>query len=235
MIKDNPLVSIIVPTYNEKENIIPLIEQIHAQLKDTRHQIIVVDDQSKDGTYQIVCDHKYDYVRPILRTAKPSLAGSIRTGLEAADGDVFVLMDSDFNHQPKYIPQMIRNLEFYDCVVGSRFIYGGSMDSRWRHLLSWIFNIFVRLITGKYITDCLYGFLAMPRSVMEKIDYDKVFWGYGDYCIRLLYYLQEMDVEILQIPVVNGRRLKGQGNTGFLKVFVQYTRETFKLALRERL
>jgi dolichol-phosphate mannosyltransferase len=228
------LISVIVPTFNEKSNIIPLIEGIHHELKGLDHQIVVVDDNSPDGTFDIVLQQKYSFVKPILRKTDPSLAKSIRTGLEAADGDIFVVMDSDFNHQPKYIRQMVMNLEFYDVVVASRFVYGGLMDGRIRHLLSWCFNIFVRLMTGKFITDSLYGFWASRRSVIEKLDYDKIFWGYGDYCIRLMYYLQEQDMKILQFPAVNGKRLKGQGNSRFLKVFVQYTRETFGLVWREK-
>ena len=64
---------------------------------------------------------------------------------------------------------------------------------------------------------------------MEKIDYDHVFWGYGDYCIRLMYYLQENRENILQFPAVNGHRMAGEGNSRFLKVFYQYMRETIRL------
>ena len=130
---------------------------------------------------------------------------------------------------------MVKNLEFYNVVAGSRYVYGGGMDSWWRHNLSWVFNLFVRFGTGKYMTDTLYGFFAIHRSVMEKMDYDKIFWGYGDYCIRLMYYLQQKKYTILQIPVINGRRLRGVSNSRFLKVFGQYTWETFKLVVRERL
>ncbi len=228
-------VSVIVPTFNEKDNILPLIEALHQELSGIRHQVVVVDDNSPDGTYRLVCEKKHDFLKPVLRTTEPGLAQSIRAGLEAADGNVFVVMDSDFNHQPKYIPRMVENLNYYDCVTASRFVYGGLMDSRSRHILSWLFNIFVRLMTGKFITDSLYGFFAIHRRVMEKIDYDKVFWGYGDYCIRLMYYLQERNAEVLQIPAVNGRRLKGTGNNRFLGVFAQYTRETLRLFWRERL
>ena len=231
----NTLISVIVPTFNERGNILLLIEQIHKELSDFTHEIVVVDDNSPDGTYQLVCEQKHSFVKPLLRTENPGLAYSIRFGLEHAAGDIFVVMDSDFNHQPKYIPQMIKNLEFYDAVSGSRFLYGGAMDSRARHILSWAFNIFVRIVTGKYITDSLYGFFAIHRSVMAKLDYDKIFWGYGDYCIRLMYYLQEFNTPILQIPVVNGRRLRGQANARFLRTFCQYTTETFKLFLRERM
>ena len=228
-----PFVSVIVPCFNEKDNIVPLIEAIHRELSFCRHQVVVVDDNSPDGTYQLVCEKKFNFVKPVLRTTDPSLAKSIRTGLENADGDVFIIMDSDFNHQPKYLPLMVKNLEFYHCVLGSRFVYGGGMDSRLRHVLSWIFNIWVRLLTQKFVTDSLYGFVAIRRSVMKRIDYDKVFWGYGDYCIRLMYYLQQMNAEILQFPAVNGKRLKGKGNSNFLKVFKQYAWETLSLVYRE--
>jgi len=230
-----PRISVIVPTFNERENIIPLIDGIHQQLEGLDHQIVVVDDNSPDGTFTTVQAGGHSFVKAVLRKTDPGLAKSIRTGLEAADGDIFVVMDSDFNHQPVYIRQMIVNLEFYEAVVASRFVYGGLMDDRLRHLLSWSFNIFVRMLTGKYVTDSLYGFYAIRRRDMEKLDYDKIFWGYGDYCIRLMYYLQENQARILQIPAVNGRRLKGAGNSRFLKVFMQYSRETVRLMWRERI
>lgn len=229
-----PFVSVIVPTFNERENILVLIEKINLELSDIDHEIVIVDDNSPDGTYNIVNEKKLPFVKTVLRKSDPSLAKSIRTGLENANGNVFVVMDSDFNHQPKYIPRMVKNLDFYGCVSASRFVYGGLMSSRSRHILSWIFNIFVRSVTGKFITDNLYGFFAIRKEIIEKLDYDKIFWGHGDYCIRLMYYLQEQDVEILQFPAINGKRLKGQGNSRFFKVFVQYTRATFSLVWREK-
>jgi dolichol-phosphate mannosyltransferase len=228
-------VSIIVPTFNEKGNILALIEGIHHELSGIAHEIIVVDDNSPDGTYALVMAQGHLFVNAILRKEEPSLAYSIRDGIKSAKGNILVVMDSDFNHQPKYIPQMIKNLEFYDVVVASRFVYGGAMDSRARHLLSWVFNVFVRVVTGGSITDSLYGFFAIHRAVLEKTEYEKIFWGYGDYCIRLMFYLQRMRVNILQIPTINGKRLKGQSNGRFLQTFLQYTRETLKLVINEQL
>lgn len=224
-------VSVIVPCYNERGNIIPLIEAIHTELSHIKHQIVVVDDNSPDGTYEAVKNLNYDFVKPILRTENRGFANSIRCGLENADGNVFVVMDSDFNHQPKYLPFMVKNMEFYECVSASRFMYGGAMDTRFRHYASWIFNIFVRIMTRKYITDSLYGYFAIQKEVMERIDYDKIFWGYGDYCIRLMYYLQENKTEVLQFPAVNGRRLAGEGNSRFIAVLIKYTYATIKLSL----
>lgn len=227
-------VSVIVPCYNEKGNIVALIEAIHENLLFVKHQIVVVDDNSPDGTYEAVKNLNYDFVKPILRTENRGFANSIRCGLENADGNIFVVMDSDFNHQPKYLPFMVKNIEFYDCVSASRFMYGGSMDSRFRHYASWIFNIFIRIMTRKYITDSLYGYFAIKRETIESIEYDKVFWGYGDYCIRLMYYLQENKANILQFPAVNGVRLAGEGNSRFVKVLCQYTMATFKLVFSKQ-
>lgn len=225
----NQFVSIILPCYNERENILALVLAIHEVLIEYPHEILVVDDNSPDGTYPAIVEKNYEFVTPILRTEKKGFANSIRCGIEKAKGEILIIMDSDFNHQPKYLPFMINSLNFYDCVSGSRFVYGGSMESRLRHLLSWMFNIYVRIMTGGHITDSLYGFLALKKDVIEKINYDSVFWGYGDYCIRLLYYLQQQQSSILQFPAVNGIRLSGEGNSNFLKVFKQYFIEVLKL------
>lgn len=228
-------ISVILPTYNEKEGIFYLIDAIHNELSLYDHEILVVDDNSPDGTYNAVMNADLPYTRAILRREDRGLAKSIRCGLENAEGDVFVVMDSDFNHQPKYIPFMIQSLSHYECVTASRFLYGGSMNNRTRHMLSWIFNIFVRFTTGGWITDNLYGYFAIERENMEKLSYDDIFWGYGDYCIRLMYFLQQQKANILQFPAVNGDRRHGQGNSNFIRVFMQYTVETLKLTFKERI
>jgi len=228
-------VSIVLPSYNEKGNLLQLIPQIHQNMTDKQHEIIVVDDNSPDGTYKAVLDLELPFVRAILRVKDRGLANSIRCGLEIAKGDAYVVMDSDFNHRPEYLPFMIDALSYYDCVTASRFVYGGRMDSRLRHILSWIFNIFTRVITGGYITDNLYGYYAVRKTAMEKLSYDRIFWGYGDYFIRLLYYLQKDGVNILQFPAANGKRLSGKGNSKFIGIFKQYFLEVIKLAFKGRL
>jgi dolichol-phosphate mannosyltransferase len=229
------LVSIVVPTYNEGGNIVPLVGAIHAALRDYEHEILVVDDNSPDGTYNIVADLGYDFLRPILRTENRGFANSIRCGLENAKGSILIVMDSDFNHQPKYLPFMVDALDYYDCVLASRFVYSGSMGHRTRHLLSWTFNIFVRIVTGGMVTDTLYGYFSVRKESLAILDFNKIFWGYGDYCIRLMYYLQRQKAKILQFPAINGKRLKGEGNSNFFKVFFQYFTEVMKLVWRERI
>ena len=228
-------VSVVLPTYNEKGNVIPLIKEIHKNLEGYQHEIIVADDNSPDGTYEAVKSLNYDFVKPILRTENKGFANSIRCGIEHASGNVITVMDSDFNHQPEYLPFMIDNIQYYDCVTASRFLYGGAMDSRLRHYLSWIFNIFTRILTGGRITDSLYGYFAIKRDTLNTLDFDKVFWGYGDYCIRLFYFLQVNRKNVLQFPAINGKRIDGEGNSRFLNVLFQYTKAVLKLTLKERL
>ena len=131
--KPEDFVSVVLPCYNEKGNILALIDAINNELHFIAHEIIVVDDNSPDGTFLHVHEKNIPFVKPVLRTSDPSLAKSIRRGLEEAKGNILVVMDSDFNHQPLYLPMMIKNMEFYDCVSGSRFVYGGGMDKRWKH------------------------------------------------------------------------------------------------------
>lgn len=225
-------VSVILPCFNERGGIMQLITTIHETLHDYDHEVLLVDDNSPDGTYQFVADQNLPYVKAILRPSDPSLGKSIRTGLEQATGNVFVVMDSDFNHQPKDIPVLIDNLKYFECVCASRFVYGGDMGNKFRHLSSWIFNIFSRIMTRTDITDSLFGFWAAKRPVIESLDYDKVFYGYGDYCIRMMYYLQKNKTTILQIPGVLGRRIAGQGNTRLIRTLLKYSVAVMKLALQ---
>lgn len=229
------MISVILPAYNERENLPKLIAEIETALGDQPHEVLVVDDNSPDGTKDLIQSLALPSTRIVPRSGPRGLAASIWDGIQASQGKIVVIMDSDFNHSPKYIPFMVANLAFYDCVSGSRFLYGGSMDSQIRYISSWVFNIFTRVATRGAITDSLYGFLAIHRSVLDQCPPEKIFWGYGDYCIRLMFYLQKMNRSVLQFPVINGRRLHGQANSRLFKVLAQYTTEVFRLVLAERI
>lgn len=228
-------ISIILPTFNEKENVLALIKAIHEHLNIYDHEIIIVDDNSPDGTYEAVMREEDARLKCLLRKKEKSLARSIRCGIEASDGDLLVVMDSDFNHQPRYLKPMIEALEHYDCVVASRFLPGGKMDNPLRHALSWIFNRYILWITRGEVSDNLYGFFAVRREVMQRCDYGKIFFGYGDYFIRLMYYFQRNEISIYQVPAVNGARRQGQGNRQFLKTAWQYFLAVHALVFKERL
>lgn len=227
------LVSVILPAFNERGSIVPLVQEILQTLADVPVEVLVVDDNSPDGTAALVRQTfaSRPEVRVIVRTADRGFARSIRTGIEQAAGDVIVVMDSDGNHQPRYLPFMIGALGHYDCVMGSRFVYGGKMSPRSRHLLSWLFNVFVRCVTRGQITDNLYGYFAIRTSLLRRCNLDTIFVGYGEYFIRLLYQLQKMNLDILQFPAVNGQRRAGAGNQRFWQTFRVYFAATWRLAL----
>lgn len=229
------MISIILPAYNERENVIPLSKEIHEILENNQHEIIIVDDNSPDGTYQALIELNKPYILPILRTEDRGFAKSIRCGIENAKGDIIIIMDSDFNHQPQYLPFMLDSLNYYDCVSASRFLYGGKMGHRGRHLLSWLFNVFVRIMTRGKITDSLYGYFAIKTIFLKDLKFDEIFYGYGEYCIRLFYYFQKKELKVLQFPAINGERKNGEGNSKFLNVFKKYFFATIKLAMKERL
>ncbi len=228
------LISVILPCYNERENVTQLVVAIHNELINYPHEILVVDDNSPDGTYQAMIELNYPYVMPILRTADKGFAKSIRCGIENAKGDYIVVMDSDFNHMPKYLPIMIDNLKYFDCVIGSRFLYFPIEKhySTSRIVTSWMFNLFIRIVLGSKVTENLFGFYAIRKEAIHKCDFDKIFWGFGDYFIRLLFYLQKNNCSILQIPAIFGNRKFGEGNKRLFARIIRYTKETFILRFR---
>jgi len=235
-LSEHALVSVILPCFNEHKNILPLIKEIHdiLTLWNWEHEIVVVDDNSPDGTYDIVKAEALPFVKAVLRKDMPSLGGSIRTGIENAKGEILVFMDSDFNHAPEYLPILLANLNFYDCASATRFVYGGSSHNKFRFFLSWIFNIGVRITTRHFITDTLFGYLAIKKEILTKVDFQKIFYGQGDYCIRLMYYLQLLKISILQIPAIHTARVHGAGNTRFLRTLLLYSRETLKLGFKRK-
>jgi dolichol-phosphate mannosyltransferase len=232
-------ISVILPTYNEIGNILVLIDDINKTLVGEDYEIVVVDDNSQDGTYQAVADLECPYVKSFRRTEGKGLANSIKYGLLKSEGSIVVVMDSDLNHRVCYLPFMIYALSHFDCVTASRFLYGGGMGSSWtnqiRNALSWLFNIFIRVMTGTLISDSLYGYFAIRKAVIDECCIDKIFWGYGDYFIRLMFYLQRREVRILQLPAVSGERVQGVGNKRFIHTFCQYFWATLQLTFRERL
>ena len=223
-----PSVSVVLPTFNEKENIVLLVEELRTRLRDAQrtYEILVVDDRSPDGTAAAVREAFSDDagVRLIVRDENPGLAYAIREGIERATGDVILVMDTDFNHKPADGVLLVQVAQYVDVAVGSRFTFGGGMSSLLRYYLSYLYNIFLRLLLGTRIDDNLSGLFAIRREKLLKLDYDKIFWGYGDYFFRLLLLSQRERFTHVELPVFYGERLGGQSKTRFLRIFADYTR-----------
>ena len=124
---------------------------------------------------------------------------------------------------------LVQVAQYVDLVIGSRFIFGGGMSSLLRYYLSYLYNIFLRLTLGTRLDDNLSGLFAVRRERMFQLDFDKIFWGYGDYFFRLLLLSQRAGFLHIEVPVFYGERLGGESKTRFVGIFARYTREVFYL------
>ena len=165
------MLSVIIPTYNEKENIPTLISRLEGCLPPD-HEIIIVDDSSPDGTADAVSElaKKNKSVRLVLRKAKAGLTGAVVEGVRAAKGDTILVMDADLSHPPEAAPRLAEALRNADIAVGSRLIKGGRVES-WpfhRRVISSGADALARLLLGVKCSDPLSGFFAMRRSAFQK-------------------------------------------------------------------
>jgi dolichol-phosphate mannosyltransferase len=228
--------SIILPTYNEKDNIVELIQAIFTTLEPQPldFDIVVVDDNSPDGTAGAVRQNFGDNerVKLFVRNGEKGLATAILYGIRHSQGDIVVSMDTDFNHDPAIIPQMIKFLEYYDIIIGSRFVMAGGMEDRFRQFSSQIYNYGIRLLFGTPIHDNLSGFFSIYRNKLEAMDLDQIYYGYGDYFIRLLMVANKRNYRMLEIPVFYRLRMHGHSKTQFVSILTQYSRALISLRIK---
>jgi len=179
-------ISIIIPTYNESQNILKILKSIGEILTPTiTTQAIVVDDNSPDGTGKIVENYLKNFkkmtgytVDVIHRTAKKGLSSAILNGIQHAKSDTIVVMDSDFSHPPQIIPRMVEALKKYRCdiVVASRYVKGGKV-SGWpvkRKLLSKIATVIAKKGLGVQTSDPMSGFFAFNRHIIKGLKFDAI-------------------------------------------------------------
>jgi dolichol-phosphate mannosyltransferase len=225
-----PAVSIVLPTYNEVGNIVPLVRELLAPGDD--REVLVVDDASPDGTAAAVRDAfgADPRVRLIERTSDRGLARSVLCGLGHARSDKLVMMDSDFNHNPSVVPVMADLLRHFDLVVGSRFVAGGGMQNEARYYGSWTFNILIRALLGTRIQDNLSGFFAIRRPSFERFDQGAVFFGYGDYFFRLLEQAVALEMAIVEVPVFYEDRTSGSSKSNLVGLLRDYASAVVKYA-----
>lgn len=217
-----PKVSVILATYNERENIEDLLHSILENSEDSS-EIIVVDDNSPDETWRVVQEvaKENDKVRLLVRTHDRGLASAISDGISLSRGDVIVWMDCDFSHPPKLMPQLIKALKKYDIVIASRFVDGAGMQySPIRILASRAVNLFANIILGFSVKDYTSGYSAARREVFEKVKIQPLLGeargylvGYGEYFISFLYRAKKTGFKIAEIPYVYFPRQRGQTKT----------------------
>lgn len=179
-------ISIIIPTYNESQNITKILKSIGDILpKNILAEAIVVDDNSPDGTGKIVENYLKDFKKVtgytidiIHRTAKKGLSSAILNGIQQAKGETIVVMDSDFSHPPQIIPRMLDALKKYHCdiVVASRYIKGGKI-SGWslkRKLMSKLATVIAKKGLGVSTFDPMSGFFAFKKPIIKGLKFDAI-------------------------------------------------------------
>ncbi len=226
--------SVILPTYEEAGHIVHLIETILQHLKGLSWikacQVIVVDDSPSSATADVVqqwmqMKDPTGQVHLFHRDRSKGLADAVQFGIEKSDGDALIVMDSDFNHHPHYLPILANLLQYYDFVIGSRYVKGGGMrTSRIRYMGSYIFNSWVRLCLRTQVHDNLSGFFGLRRATYRQLQHRAIFYGYGDYFIRMIHNIGQLGGSLIEIPVIYEERSSGKSKTNLLKVLLTYSR-----------
>jgi dolichol-phosphate mannosyltransferase len=230
-------VCVILPTFNESKNIVALMHAV-VEACPARYdlEIIVVDDDSPDGTYQLVCQtFAHDpRMSAILRTHDRGLASSIRAGIDRSTADYIVVMDTDFTHDPKEIPNLLHVLQICDIVSGSRFCAGGRMSDLPHYMASLLYNWMLRVVLRTQIQDNSGGYFAARRTNLLLLPLDDIFFGYGDYFFRLLHFAQQAKMKIIEIPAEYLSRSLGESKSSWFKMIIMYTGAAIRLRLRRK-
>ncbi|MFA6215968.1 MAG: polyprenol monophosphomannose synthase [Patescibacteria group bacterium] len=228
---------VVIATYNEKENIVILISEILA-LAIPDLKIIVVDDNSPDGTAELVKNNfAAKPVQLILRKTERGYGSAHITGFKAAisqDAEIIISMDADFSHQPKVISELIKEIENgNDVVIGSRRVAGGDIVG-WglsRKVASKTAMIITRLILGIKTKDVTTGFRAYQASVLKDLNLETVKSNGYSFLEELIYRCEKNHLKIKEIPIIFNDRQLGQSKFS-LKEIVKFFITIFKLRFK---
>ncbi|MGQ9469857.1 MAG: polyprenol monophosphomannose synthase [Nitrososphaerales archaeon] len=214
-------IAILIPTYNERDNIPTLIDEVFRNLSYADHDshIIVIDDRSPDGTGYLVMKMAEinDHVHLISRAGKYGLGSAYVDGLKWSRSnlspDIFIQMDADFSHPSYYLPNLVKGiLDGYDVVIGSRYVKdGGSISWSWhRKLISRVANLMVRLILRIKEKDATSGFRALnKRAANSLLNFTLSSKGYS-YQIESLFLYSKLGLSIKEVPILFFERRKGR-------------------------
>ncbi len=206
---------VVIPTYNEAQNVERLIPEIFKHVPQIH--ILFVDDNSPDGTADIIKKQmeQNPNVHLLQRAEKNGLGRAYIDGFKVAldMGFEYIFeMDADFSHDPKELPNFLKEMDEYDLVIGSRYIKGVNVIN-WplkRLLLSYFANVYTRIITGIPIRDCTGGFKCFRRQVLEAIDFRRIKSNGYAFQIELNYKAWKKGFRIKEIPIIFVDRVYGE-------------------------
>lgn len=209
--------TIILPTYNERENLAGIIKEIFTVGVENL-KILIVDDNSPDGTGRLADElaEQYPNVSVLHRAQKEGLGKAYIDGFQKALSDPdcgFIFeMDADFSHQPKYLPHFLDHIQEADLVLGSRYIADGGVEN-WgfvRRYISRFANLIIRLILGVPIYDLTGGFKCFRREVLEKLDFARIESSGYNFQIEINYKVYKKQFRIVEIPIIFVERRAGK-------------------------
>jgi dolichol-phosphate mannosyltransferase len=201
---------VVLPTYNEAENLPTMVGELLA-LDVPSLEVLVVDDNSPDGTGRVaddLADRYAERVHVMHRSGKLGLGTAYLAGFRYAldhGADLIVQMDADFSHSPRYILQFLELIDDYDVVVGSRYVSGGQLDERWgwwRYFLSWWANsVYTRLILGLRIKDATAGFKCWRRETLEGIGLQRIRSNGYVFQVEMAYLTEKLGYRFFEVPI----------------------------------
>lgn len=205
------MIAIIIPALNEASNLKVLIPLIHNELLSD-YKVIVVDDNSTDGTLELLNSMSYP-IEVVSRPCKQGYASAIIDGLsKGLNNDILIHMDADLSHNPRYLKQMIKELDNCDIVIGSRYNKGGVKGIKfYRLVISRLGNYVAEKMLGLKVKDCTSGFRVYKREVFDVIDLNKtrMIDGYG-FLIMTTDMLVKHKLKIKEFPIVFEDRYDGK-------------------------
>ena len=237
-------ISIVIPTYCEKDNIeilIPKIVEIFNQNK-IQGEIIIVDDKSGDGTAEIVGEFSKIYKRTckikfIEREGKMGLGSAYIEGFKRATGGIIFEMDGDLSHDPLYIPNFLKRIRECDLVIGSRYVRGGGIN-RWsfmRRLISRGANFIANRLIGLDIKDATSGYRAYKRGIIDELNMQEIKSNGYSFQVEMVYLVKKMGFRVAEIPIIFKDREVGKSKLGIkevLRFFITVMRLSFNRYFR---
>ncbi len=222
-----PSVTVAVPTYNEAENLPELAKRLFA-LKIPNFNLIVVDDNSPDGTGQVAEKLSQEFVsrvKVIHRSGKFGIASAYDTAFQLAiqnGADIIIQMDADLSHNPNHIIAFLEKLKDADVVVGSRYVLGGGFDPSWewhRKLLSSLGNYYIRIVAGIEARDTTSGFKAYRRAVLEEIKLKNFKCKGFAFQAEMAYICQKKGYRVVEHPITFMGRTTGKSKMSLYIIF----------------
>lgn len=231
------IVSIILPAYNERENLLRLIPAILAEFSGSSEwnaEILVVDDDSQDGTADVLRKRFSGKIRLIVRKHERGLASAIAEGIRQSRGSTILGMDADGNHDPRNIPALLSGLRSADLVVGSRFVTGGGMMWGIQCALSLVSNLILFHVFRFPVRDNTSGYYVIGKKRLTALGTADIYQGYGDYHLRLVWLAKQAGLRIGEVPVRYAPRLHGQSKSRLSIMLITYIKTVLQLRWAKR-